>query len=142
MPTTGIVLIATRDSVLGESLRFSLELEGFAVRFADEITLFSSLAATERPSCLVLDQDVFDRMGEGTSDGLLAEASVPVVLLVGTATKRLLERVCAASIARLVEKPLLGGDLVDAVRAVTDGRRPFPARSTRQPHDFSAARAT
>ncbi|HZP09620.1 hypothetical protein [Methyloceanibacter sp.] len=119
MPEAGTILIATRDGALADSLRFALELEGFAVRFADEITLFSSLTGTERPTCLLLDQDVFERMTEGTSEGLLAEASTPVVLLAGPTTKRLYERVSAASIAKIVEKPLLGGALVEAVRDVT-----------------------
>lgn len=120
MPTAGTILIATRDGVLADSLRFSLELEGFAARLCDEISLFSSLAATERPGCLVLDQDVFDHMVEGKSDRLLAESSIPVVLLVEATTRRLLERASAASIAKIVEKPLLGEILVEAVRDVID----------------------
>ncbi len=108
MPKAGTILIATRDGVLADSLRFSLELEGFTARLCDEISLFSSLAATERPGCLVLDQDVFDHMVEGKSDRLLAETSIPVVLLVETMTQRLVDRVNAACIASVVEKPLLG----------------------------------
>jgi len=118
VPTAGTILIATRDGVLADSLRFSLELEGFAVRLCDELSLFSSLAATERPGCLVLDQDVFDHMVEEKGDRLLAESSIPVVLLVEATTRRLLERANAAGIAKIVEKPLLGGILVEAVRDV------------------------
>lgn len=120
MPTAGTILIATRDGVLADSLRFSLELEGFAARLCDEISLLSSLAATERPGCLVLDQDVFDHIVEGKSDRLLAESSIPVVLLVEAMTRRLFERANAASIAKIVEKPLLGEILVEAVRDVID----------------------
>ena len=120
MPTAGTILIATRDGVLADSLRFSLELEGFAARLCDEISLLSSLAATERPGCLVLDQDVFDHIVEGKSDRLLAESSIPVVLLIEAMTRRLLERANAASIAKIVEKPLLGEILVEAVRDVID----------------------
>ena len=69
----------------------------------------------------MLDQDVFDHMVEGKSDRLLAESSIPVVLLVEATTRRLLERANAASIAKIVEKPLLGGILVEAVRDVIDG---------------------
>ena len=120
MPKAGTILIATRDGVLADSLRFSLELEGFAARLCDEISLFSSLAATERPGCLVLDQDVFDHMVAGKSDRLLAKTSVPVVLLVEAKTRRLLQHANAASIAKIVEKPLLGEVLVEAVRDVID----------------------
>lgn len=120
MPTAGTILIATRDGVLADSLRFSLELEGFAARLCDEISLLSSLAATERPGCLVLDQDVFDHIVEGKSDRLLAESSIPVVLLVEAMTRRLFKRANVASIAKIVEKPLLGEILVEAVRDVID----------------------
>ena len=92
MQKAGLILIATRDGVLADSLRFSLELEGFSARLCDELSLFSSLAATDRPGCLVLDQDVFDRMVEEKSDRLLAESSIPVVLLVEASTQRLRNR--------------------------------------------------
>jgi FixJ family two-component response regulator len=107
--------------VLADSLRFSLELEGFTVGLCDELTLFPSLAPADRPRCLVLDQDVFDRLIEARTDRLLAQISVPVVLLAGTETRRLLAHVNAASIAKIVEKPLLGRALLDAVRDVIEG---------------------
>lgn len=132
MPKAGTILIATRDGVLADSLRFSLELEGFSARLCDELSLFSSLAATERPGCLVLDQDVFDRMVEEKGDRLLAGSAVPVVLLVEGTTRRLLERADAARIAKIVEKPLLGEILVDAVRDVIDGQCFGPASSNRK----------
>ncbi len=129
MPKAGTILIATRDGVLADSLRFSLELEGFSARLCDELSLFSSLAATERPGCLVLDQDVFDHVVEEKGDRLLAGSAVPVVLLVEGTTRRLLERADAARIAKIVEKPLLGEILVDAVRNVIDGQCFGPASS-------------
>ena len=132
MPKAGTILIATRDGVLADSLRLSLELEGFSARLCDELSLFSSLAATERPGCLVLDQDVFDRMVEEKGDRLLAGSAVPVVLLVEGTTRRLLERADAARIAKIVEKPLLGEILVDAVRDVIDGQCFGPASSNRK----------
>jgi DNA-binding response OmpR family regulator len=137
VPKAGTILIATRDGVLADSLRFSLELEGFSARLCDELSLFSSLAATERPGCLVLDQDVFDRMVDGKSDRLLAETSVPVVLLVEGTTRRLLARADAAEIAKIVEKPLLGEILVEAVRDVIDEKRPGPASNKRKKRSFS-----
>jgi DNA-binding NarL/FixJ family response regulator len=132
VPKAGTILIATRDGVLADSLRFSLELEGFSARLCDELSLFSSLAVTERPGCLVLDQDVFDRMVEEKGDRLLAGSAVPVVLLVEGTTRRLLERADAARIAKIVEKPLLGEILVDAVRDVIDGQCFGPASSNRK----------
>jgi two-component system, LuxR family, response regulator FixJ len=118
----GLILIATRDGVLADSLRFSLELEGFSARLCDELSLFSSLAATDRPGCLVLDQDVFDHMVEEKSDRFLAESSIPVVLLVEASTQRLRDRARKAGIVSIVEKPRLGRVLLDAVEDAIDGR--------------------
>ena len=137
MQKAGLILIATRDGVLADSLRFSLELEGFAARLCDELSLFSSLTATDRPGCLILDQDVFDRMVEEKSDRLLAETSVPVVLLVEVKTRHLLQRADAAEIAKIVEKPLLGEILVEAVRDVIDEKRPGPVSNKRKKRSFS-----
>ena len=57
------VLIAVGDGVLADSLRFSLELEGFDVRLCDEHSLLPVITGAETPGCLVLDHDVFARMG-------------------------------------------------------------------------------
>ena len=122
MQKAGLILIATRDGVLADSLRFSLELEGFAARLCDELSLFSSLVATDRPGCLILDQDVFDHMVEGKCERLLVESSVPVVLLVEALTERLRDRAREAGIASIVEKPRLGRVLLDAVEGAIDGR--------------------
>jgi len=118
----GLILIATRDGVLADSLHFSLELEGFSARLCDELSLFSALFATDRPGCLILDQDVFDHMVEGKSERLLAESFVPVVLLVEVLTQRLGDRAREAGIASIVEKPRLGRVLLDAVEDAIDGR--------------------
>ena len=75
-----------------------------------------ALAASEAPGCLVLDEDVFARMIDGEDDPLLGQLDIPVVLLVGTLTRRLLERAGAAGVAQVVEKPMLGGVLLEAIR--------------------------
>ncbi len=122
MPQAGTILIATGDAVLADSLRFSLELEGFEAKLCDEISLLPALAASELPCCLVLDQDVFSRMIDGEDDTLLGEIGTPVVLLAGTVTRRLLDRAAAAGVAGVVEKPLLGGVLLETIGKVIGGR--------------------
>jgi len=110
----GTILIATGDGVLADSLRFSLELEGFEAKLCDELSLLPALAASEAPGCVLLDQDVFARMV--ADEPLLGDLGMPVVLLVGTLTRRVLDRASAAGIAKVVEKPLLGGVLLEAIR--------------------------
>ena len=115
------ILIAVNDGVLADSLRFSLELEGFATRFCDESSLFPAMSAPRAEGgCLVLDQDVFMRMVEDEDDGVLAGKGMPVVLMVSLSTKRVLARAEAAGVTEVVEKPLLGGVLFDTIRQVLD----------------------
>ncbi|MGE5261010.1 MAG: hypothetical protein ACM3MH_09050 [Actinomycetota bacterium] len=105
-------------------MRFSLELEGFEARLCDELSLFAALAPAEMPGCLVLDQDVFEHVLDGGNDRLLAGSAVPVVLLVESLTDRLAKRASQAGIASVVEKPLLGRVLLDAIEdAIAGGSR-------------------
>ena len=110
------ILIAVGDGVLADSLRFSLELEGFEVRLCDEHSLLGAMPANEAPGCVVLDQDVFARMADGKGDRRFAAFDIPVVLMVGHKTERVVARAEKAGVTNVVEKPLLGGVLFDAIR--------------------------
>jgi len=113
------IFIAVTDGVLADSLRFSLELEGFETRFCDEYTLLPAISEPPaRGGCLVLDQDVFARMVDGEDTCVFADRGMPVVLMVSHTTERVLARAEAAGVTEVVEKPLLGGVLFDAIRQV------------------------
>jgi FixJ family two-component response regulator len=111
----GTILIGVGDAVLADSLRFSLELEGYTARLCDERSLLP-LAAAQKPGCLVLDQDVFTKLA-----GCITNLSVPVVLMVGQRTPRLMDRAKAAGVTHVVETPLLGGVLSKEIRKALDG---------------------
>ena len=106
------ILIAVGDGVLADSLRFSLELEGYAVKLCDEHSLPRTIGAGEPQGCLVLDQDVFARMADRRFDAL----GVPVILMVECQTGRVLARAEAAGVTKVVEKPLLGNVLFEAIK--------------------------
>jgi len=112
----GTILIAVGDGVVADSLRFSLELEGFEVRLCDEHSLLPALGAPEAADCLVLDQDRFARIVDGKGDRRLAAFDIPIVLMVGHKTERVLARAKAAGVTEVVEEPLLGRVLCDAIR--------------------------
>jgi len=115
------ILIAVADGVLADSLRFSLELEGFETRFCEEHFLLATLhAPCVGGACLVLDQDVFGRMLAGENTRAFADQDVPVILMVSHTTKQVLARAAAAGVTQVVEKPLLEGDLFDAIKQVID----------------------
>ena len=121
MAETGTILLGVTDGVLADSLRFSLELEGYEAKLCDEHALLPTIAASKGPGCLVLDQDVFVRLADGDHGQGLAGIGVPVVLMVGHKSERMMQRAKAAGVTRVVEKPLLGNVLFDAIRSVLDG---------------------
>ena len=109
-----MVLIAVRDSVLADSLRFSLELEGYETRFCE-----APLEYFEPKTCLLLDQDVFAALRRGS--GAAARFALPTVLMVNQRTQRLIDHAQSAGVTAVVEKPLLGGILIEAIRSALDG---------------------
>jgi len=114
----GTIVIAVGDGVLADSLRFSLELEGYKAKLCDELSLFSALAADAPPGCLVIDQDVFTRVANGKGNALFADLGIPVVLMVGHETDSVIARAKAAGVTMVIEQPLLGPVLFDAIRNV------------------------
>ena len=113
------ILIAVEDGVLADSLRFSLELEGYTAELCDEFSLLPAVARRP-PGVVVLDQDVFLRLDGRTGAESLQHIGIPVVLMVGQTSPRLLQRAKAAGVKRVVEKPLLGGVLFDAIRTALE----------------------
>lgn len=120
------VLIAVGDGVLADSMRFSLELEGFEVKLCDEFSLPRAIVTHAAQGCLVLDQAVFGRMSE--RDCSFANCGIPVVLMVGLKSERVLARAQAAGITKVVETPLFGDVLLDAIKTALGMRAPSRAQ--------------
>jgi FixJ family two-component response regulator len=130
------ILIAVNDGVLADSLRFSLELEGFETRLCDQHSLFPAMSAAQADGCLVLDQDVFTQVMEAENGHDFGARGLPVVLMVSHSTKRVLARAEAAGVTEVVEKPLLGSVLFDAIRQAIRGRgdlHPLPPPTVTAP---------
>jgi hypothetical protein len=117
------VLIAVKDAVLADSLRFSLELEGYAPKLC--ALPFDPGEKTESRACLLLDQDVFTTMFRKGDGELIRRLGIPTVLMVNQSTRLLSEQAKTAGIASVVEKPLLGGVLFDTIRMVLEAEGAF-----------------
>jgi DNA-binding NtrC family response regulator len=124
------ILIAVGNGVLADSLRFSLELEGYSVKLCDEQALRSSMA--DAADCLVLNHDVFVRMVNGKGESRFAGLGLPVVLMVGDKTEDVLGRAKQAGVTTVVEEPLMGGVLLEAIRSALKGS--VPAARQHRPH--------
>jgi hypothetical protein len=113
----GTVLIAVRDSVLTDSLRFSLELEGYEAKLCERP--LDPPADGALRTCLLLDQEVFTTLW-GRGGGVLTRFGLPTVLMVNQRTKRLMDHANAAGVTTVLEKLLLGGVLFEAIRSALD----------------------
>jgi DNA-binding response OmpR family regulator len=119
------ILIAVGNGVLADSLRFSLELEGYCVKLCDEQSLRRSKAEIDAADCLVLNHDVFVRMVSDRGERrFFAGLGLPVILMVGDKTEDVLDRAKEAGVTTVVEEPLLGGVLLEAIRSALKGSVP------------------
>jgi len=111
-----VVIIVDDDVAVRNSLKFSLEVEGFAVRvYSGGIELLND---TELPhgGCLVVDQNMPGMNGLDLVAQLRArDVAVPAILITSYPTAALRERAVKAGVA-IVEKPFLGTILVDRIR--------------------------
>ena len=114
-----LVIVVDDDAAVRHSLKFSLEIEGFAVRTyagAEELLRSRDLSNCQ---CLVVDQDMprmtgLDLVASLRNEGIL----VPAILITGHVTPALTRRALGAGIA-VIEKPFLGNGLNELIRAAT-----------------------
>jgi two-component system response regulator FixJ len=110
------VIVVDDDLAVRNSLKFSLEIEGFAVRaYPGGIELLND---TELPggSCLVVDQNMLGMSGLDLIAQLRARGNaVPAILITSYPTVAVRERAAKAGVA-IVEKPFLETILIDRIR--------------------------
>jgi FixJ family two-component response regulator len=121
IPASPLVIVVDDDAAVRNSLRFSLEVEGFAVR--EYVSGAESLkdAGGFSEGCLVVDHNMPAMTGLDLVARLRERAiTVPTILMACHATSWLRERAIRAGI-RLVEKPPLGSVLLDRIRGTGSG---------------------
>jgi two-component system, LuxR family, response regulator FixJ len=111
-----VVIVIDDDRAVRNSLKFSLELEGFSVcTYGCGGDLLGSPAAFAG-ACLVVDQNMPGMTGLDLIARLRARnVSTPAILITTHPSARLKERAAKAHVP-IVEKPLLGNGLVDTIR--------------------------
>jgi FixJ family two-component response regulator len=119
-----VVLVIDDDPAVRASLRFALEIEGFAVHVfatSDELLARETLPAA---ACLVGDY-ILPTMNGLELVAALRDRGVdsPAILITSDPPARLRREAAAAGLT-LVEKPLLGNGLADAIRSALANRRP------------------
>lgn len=112
-----IVAVVDDDPAVCGSLKFSLELEGFAVHAYFSGAELLNAGDLADCSCLVVDQ----RMPEMSGMELITrlrerQVRTPAILIVSNPDAALSARAAKAHVP-IVEKPLLGNALLDCIRA-------------------------
>ena len=112
-----IVIVIDNDDAVLASLRFSLELEGFPVESYRTGGELLARAALPGSGCLVVDYNLPDMTGIELVDSLRrARVRLPAILITTNPSARLRRRAAQAGVP-IVEKPLLGNALLDAIDA-------------------------
>jgi two-component system, LuxR family, response regulator FixJ len=110
-----VMLVVDDDAAVRNSLKFMMEVEGFEVRVyssAHELLNEVSLPAN---SCLVTDYHMPEMNGlELTARMRERRISIPTILITTNPNEGLRNRAAVAGIL-IVEKPLLGNRLLDAI---------------------------
>jgi len=118
-PTRPCIIVIDDDDAVRNSLKFLLEVEGFAVyAFPAGVDL---LRETDLPdcSCLIIDQNMPQMSGLNVVATLRNRSfATPIILITGQPNDAVRNKATSAGIS-LVEKPLLGNVLIDRIRAVT-----------------------
>jgi two-component system response regulator FixJ len=116
-----LVVVIEDDRELCRALQFALEIEGYAVRcYADAETYLQS-GDRSAQACLVVDHVLpgmsgLDLLGRLAADG----AAVSAILITSNPGAAVRRRAQAAGVP-IVEKPLLGNALGEAIRSVFEG---------------------
>jgi len=110
------VVVVDDDSAVRDSLKFSLEIEGFSVRaFAVGGDLLGS-SLPHRYACLVIDQNLPGMTGlELVARLRERHILTPAILTTTNPTGALTARARNAGVS-IIEKPLLGNVLIDKIR--------------------------
>jgi len=114
------ILVVDDDPAVRDGLKFALETDGMAVKTFPGGRQMLESGSLGKADCLILDC----RMPEMDGFAVLAElaarkARLPVILMTAPVTEAIRRRAREAGAFNLLEKPLLGGILVDNIRRAT-----------------------
>ena len=111
-----IVIVVDDDAAVRGSLKFALEIEGFAVRtYPKGDDLLGDLRLGDC-ACFIIDQRLPGMNGLDVVAELRKERiAAPVILITSHPTNIVQERAASAGVP-IVEKPLLGNALIDRIR--------------------------
>jgi FixJ family two-component response regulator len=122
-----LVLVVGNDPAVCGSLKFSLELEGYRVRTYASARKLLEDADLPTAGCLIIDQVLPVDSGLELLTMLKSRnISVPALLITTNPSPLLRQRAAAAGVP-IIEKPLLGDALLDALASALAPQTGAPA---------------
>jgi FixJ family two-component response regulator len=119
-----MIVIVDDDPAILNSLRFALEIEGMAVRTYQSGESLLGAEALPATDCLVIDHRLPGMDGLALLDQLRARGAKPPAILITSHPSEAVQRLALAAGMTIVEKPLLGDTLINAIRNAIDGKAP------------------
>ena len=111
-----VVIVVDDDAAVRGSLKFALEIEGFAVRTYPKGDDLLGDVRLGDCACFIIDQKLPGMNGLEVVAALRKEhIAAPAILITSQPTIMLQERAARAGVP-IVEKPLLGNALIERVR--------------------------
>jgi len=111
-----LVLVVDDDPAVRNSLKFSLEVEGFIVRVYSSANELLRESEITEAGCLVIDYHLSEMNGLEMLNRLRERrVAVPAILITSHPSASVRQRAAEAGV-RIVEKPLLGNALVEGIR--------------------------
>lgn len=111
----GLIVVVDDDAAVCKSLKFSFEVEGFAVRTYASAEELLSEVAFPTCRCLVIDQKLPGLSGVDLVVQLRdRKISVPAILITTHPSHALKKRAASVGVP-IIEKPLLGSTLLDGI---------------------------
>jgi two-component system, LuxR family, response regulator FixJ len=115
-----VILVIDDDDAVRNSLKFSLEVEGFKVWAYSDAQELLNEDSLPPSSCFVIDYYMPAMNGlELVAELRDRHISIPTILITTLPSQDLRNKAKAAGI-RIVEKPLLGSCLLDSIRMALD----------------------
>jgi len=116
-----LVAVVDDDDAVRDSLRFLLEIAGYAVATFASGAEFLKDAPLGDLTCLVVDQHMPDQTGLQLVGRLRAQGvDLPVALITGSPTPDVLRQAQMLGVAKVLEKPLDDDVLLDFIDHSTD----------------------
>ena len=113
-----LIVLVEDDASVRQALTFALRIEGFVVEVYESAEALLQAADLPAAACLVLDQNLPGALG-AEALALLRQRGLACPALLITTQPKPETRIAAAGLdARILEKPLLGGELPAAIREI------------------------